>query len=205
MLESRDESVEETDLAGGGETGGIEERLYDDAVGEGRRRRHEVVDVRGLRELAELDGVLDMHAQRLTPFLVADGLPLGQVGVTERAIPRTHPHPVHRHRLGRDRQDVQQGGVLYRRFDVPQGACEICVWLAPEVRGRGLITRAFRMLIDWALDVRRLTRVEWLCDPRNEPSIATAKRLGFTHEGTHRKAFNVNGEYRDVQVWAIVR
>jgi len=98
-----------------------------------------------------------------------------------------------------------QGGVLYRRFDAAQAVCEIGVWLASELRGRGLITRASQALIDWALDIRGLTRVEWLCDPRNQPSIATAKRLGFTHEGTHRKAFRVDDEHRDVQVWAIVR
>jgi ribosomal-protein-serine acetyltransferase len=49
-----------------------------------------------------------------------------------------------------------------------------------------------------------MVRVEWLCDPRNEASIAAARRLGFTHEGTHRKAFDLDGEHRDVQVWAIV-
>jgi ribosomal-protein-serine acetyltransferase len=100
--------------------------------------------------------------------------------------------------------DVLQGGVLYRIFDSAQGVCEIGVWLAPEVRGRGLITRASRVLIDWALGVRGMTRVEWQCDPRNEASIAAAKRLGFTHEGTHRKAYAINGEHRDVQVWSIV-
>lgn len=97
-----------------------------------------------------------------------------------------------------------QGGVLYRTFDSAQGICELGVWLAPEVRGRGLITRASRVLIDWALDVRGMTRVEWLCDPRNEPSVAAARRLGFTLEGTHRKAFYLEGEHRDTQVWAIV-
>ncbi|MEV5755043.1 GNAT family protein [Actinoallomurus sp. NPDC052308] len=99
---------------------------------------------------------------------------------------------------------VLRGGVIYRAFDAAQRVCEIGVWLEPEVRGRGLITRACRVLIDWAVDVRGMVRVEWRCDPRNEASIAVARRLGFTLEGTHRKAFHLEGEHRDVQVWAIV-
>ncbi|WP_433186812.1 GNAT family N-acetyltransferase [Actinoallomurus sp. CA-150999] len=97
-----------------------------------------------------------------------------------------------------------EGGVIFRTFNAAQGVCELGVWLSPEARGRGLINRACRVLIDWAIDVRGMVRVEWLCDPRNEASIAAARRLGFTHEGTHRKAFHLDGEHRDVQVWAIV-
>jgi ribosomal-protein-serine acetyltransferase len=99
---------------------------------------------------------------------------------------------------------VLQGGVIYRTFNTAQGVCELGVWLAPEMRGRGLITLACRELIAWALDVRGMVRVEWLCDPRNEASIAAARRLGFAHEGTHRKAFYLDGEHRDVQVWAVI-
>lgn len=99
---------------------------------------------------------------------------------------------------------VMQGGLLYRTFNTAQRVCEIGVWLAPEVRGRGLITRASRVLIDWAINVRGMARVEWRCNPCNGPSVATARRLGFTHEGTHRNAYHLNGEQRDVQVWAII-
>jgi ribosomal-protein-serine acetyltransferase len=98
---------------------------------------------------------------------------------------------------------VLQGHIVYRNFDTEHRTCEIGGWLAPDVRGRGLFTSAAQVLIDWAINVRGMVRVEWRCNPRNQPSIATAARIGFTYEGTHRKASYVHGEYRDVQIWAI--
>jgi ribosomal-protein-serine acetyltransferase len=97
------------------------------------------------------------------------------------------------------------GGVLFRTFDAARGSCEIGVWLAAEAEGRGLITRAAQQLIDWAIGVRGLTRVEWRCVPTNERSVAVAKRLGMTAEGTLRQAFPYRGELHDVQIWATVR
>lgn len=62
---------------------------------------------------------------------------------------------------------VLQGGTVFRTFDAGMGVCEAGVWLAAEVRGRGLVTAAVRHMIDWAFGVRGMRRVEWLCDPRN--------------------------------------
>ncbi|QKW39188.1 GNAT family N-acetyltransferase [Actinomadura sp. NAK00032] len=99
---------------------------------------------------------------------------------------------------------VLQGGTVFRTFDAGQGTCEAGVWLAAGARGRGLITTAVRHMIDWAFGVRGLHRVEWLCDPRNTASAAVAKRLGMTCEGVHRQAFLLDGERRDVEVWAVL-
>ncbi|URN06958.1 GNAT family N-acetyltransferase [Actinomadura madurae] len=99
---------------------------------------------------------------------------------------------------------VLQGGTVFRTFDAAQGVCEAGVWLAAEARGRGLITEAVRVMIDWAVGTRGMHRVEWLCDPRNTASAAVAKRLGMTCEGVHRQAFVLDGERRDVQVWAVL-
>ncbi|MEV0664501.1 GNAT family N-acetyltransferase [Actinomadura luteofluorescens] len=99
---------------------------------------------------------------------------------------------------------VLQGGTVFRTFDAAQGVCEAGVWLAAEARGRGLITTAVRIMIDWAIGTRGMHRVEWLCDPRNTASAAVAERLGMTCEGVLRQAFVLDGDRRDVQVWAIL-
>lgn len=99
---------------------------------------------------------------------------------------------------------VLSGVALFRIFDTEQWFCEVGVWIAPEHQGRGLITAAAARLIDWAVDVRGMQRVEWWCEPDNARSQAVAKRLGFSREGLLRSTFVMNGERHDAQVWGIL-
>ena len=95
------------------------------------------------------------------------------------------------------------GGVMFRRFDPVGGSCELGVWLGPEAQGRGLMTAAVRKMIDWAIGVRGIGRVEWLATTDNERSIAVAKRVGMTFEGVKRSDYMLNGVRRDSAVYSI--
>jgi ribosomal-protein-serine acetyltransferase len=95
-----------------------------------------------------------------------------------------------------------RGGVMFRHFDPVGGTCEIGVWLAPEAQGRGLMTTAVRKMIDWAILVRGIGRVEWLATTDNERSIAVAKRVGMSYEGIKRSDYILNGERRDSAVYS---
>ncbi|MTE18256.1 GNAT family N-acetyltransferase [Streptomyces sp. TRM43335] len=96
------------------------------------------------------------------------------------------------------------GGMMFRLFDAAAGSCELGAWLAPEAQGRGLVTAAASRMIDWAVGVRGLSRVEWLVSPENGPSVAVARRLGMTHEGTLRSVFPLGGRRHDLQVWSLL-
>jgi ribosomal-protein-serine acetyltransferase len=96
------------------------------------------------------------------------------------------------------------GGIMYRTFDAESGICEVGCWLEPAGTGRGLITIAAGVLIDWALRVRGLHRVEWHCRPDNTGSINVAKRLGMTLEGTLRSTYPYRGVRHDSQIWALI-
>ncbi|MFJ4621607.1 GNAT family N-acetyltransferase [Streptomyces sp. NPDC088812] len=96
------------------------------------------------------------------------------------------------------------GGALFRIFDTRSGVCELGVWLSPEAQGRGLVTRAARHLVDWALKERGMARVEWRVTPANIRSVAVAKRLGMRHEGTLREVFPFNGVRQDLEIWALL-
>lgn len=96
------------------------------------------------------------------------------------------------------------GGVLFRTMDVPAGNAEAGCWLEPAAVGRGLVTRAVRVIIDWAVDQRGIHRVEWLLSAGNTASAAVARRLGMTREGVLRESYLHRGERADVEVWSVL-
>jgi ribosomal-protein-alanine N-acetyltransferase len=96
---------------------------------------------------------------------------------------------------------------------VPLGQCgidgwssgdvaQIGYWLAPQVRGRGITTRAVVLLANWlfALGASRvfLTVVE-----DNHSSIAVAKRAGFLLEGPSGEQSVWHGRRHEVLVFAV--
>jgi len=96
------------------------------------------------------------------------------------------------------------GGTMFVAFDAAAGNCEVGVWLEPAGTGRGLVTRAARILIDWALVTRGLHRVEWHCRPDNTASINVAKRLGLRLDGVLRSSYPYRGVRYDAQVWSVL-
>ena len=96
------------------------------------------------------------------------------------------------------------GGTMFVKFDATAGTCELGCWLEPAGTGRGLITRAAQVLLDWAMRVRGLHRAEWRCRPDNISSINVAKRLGMQLEGTLRSQYPYRGVRYDCEVWAKV-
>ncbi len=102
------------------------------------------------------------------------------------------------------RDEELVGGTVFRTIDAPNGTCEIGVWLAPRAGGRGIVTRACQVMIDWAFRVRGLSRVEWRAVSTNARSIATAQRLGMTREGTLRSAVPGEAGRQDLEIWAVV-
>lgn len=59
---------------------------------------------------------------------------------------------------------------------------EIGYWLRSDLTGKGLATEAAQAMLDVAVALPGLTRVEIHCDPRNAPSAAVPRRLGFRLE-----------------------
>jgi ribosomal-protein-serine acetyltransferase len=100
--------------------------------------------------------------------------------------------------------DKLVGGVLFRVFDGVRGNAEAGCWLEPAAVGKGLVTRAARAIIDWAVEDRGIHRVEWVAASLNEPSIAVARRLGMHRDGVLREAYPHRGVRYDMEVWSVL-
>lgn len=99
---------------------------------------------------------------------------------------------------------VLVGGVLTLNFDAERGNCEVGCWLEPAATGRGLVTRAMRVLIDWAIEERGIHRVEWIAASGNRASLNVARRLGMTRDGVQRESHLHQGVRLDLEVWSLL-
>jgi ribosomal-protein-serine acetyltransferase len=82
---------------------------------------------------------------------------------------------------------------------------EIGYWLAREFQGRGIMTSAVRAVTEHALAELELNRVEIRCAVDNTKSAAVPKRLGFACDGVLRQASLLDGRYRDLEVYSMLR
>ena len=96
------------------------------------------------------------------------------------------------------------GGVLFRTMNVEQGTAEVGCWLEPAAVGKGLVTRAARVIIDWAVHERGIHRIEWQVASGNAASIAVARRLGMQRDGVLRSNNVHHGQRYDTEVWSIL-
>ncbi len=79
-------------------------------------------------------------------------------------------------------------------------------WLSPGARGRGVATRALRLVVDWTLATTRAVRLDLWTDLENDASGRVAERAGFAREGI-RRAWDLDraGRAIDVVFYVLVR
>jgi RimJ/RimL family protein N-acetyltransferase len=93
------------------------------------------------------------------------------------------------------------GSVALHRPSWETGDAEIGYWTAREARGRGVATRAVRLLSAHALGTLGLARVEIAAFAENEPSQAVARAAGFTEVGLRERHVEHQGALRDCVVF----
>ena len=97
------------------------------------------------------------------------------------------------------------GGIGTHKIEWLYRKVEVGYWIAQRYQSKGIVTAACRAVIDHAFGEWQLNRVEIHCATGNQKSCAIPKRLGFQFEGVMREAQLLNGEYQDINVYAMLK
>ena len=81
------------------------------------------------------------------------------------------------------------GAIGVRWLDgLDAGTAEVGYWMSPDARGRGLCSRALRLVSRWVLEEARAPRLQLRADEVNLASNKVAQNAGFTREGVLRSS-----------------
>ena len=94
---------------------------------------------------------------------------------------------------------VTVGGI--QRFPLHSGW--IGYWVGSRYAGRGVATVAVAQVVGHALAAGRLHRIEATVSPANLPSQRVLAHLAFRQEGLLQRYLDIDGGWRDHQLWAI--
>lgn len=100
--------------------------------------------------------------------------------------------------------DTCRGQVRVRGVDWDHRRGELAVWLAPQVRGRGLGRSALRLAGEWLLGDCGLVRVEIQAEPENLSVLHAAQAAGFVREGVLREHRRKRGQGVDMVIMSLI-
>lgn len=131
-----------------------------------------------------------------------------EAGWTQRLIKLNE---LHRMGLGYyiliiDKQSSEMLGTVsfsnLSRF--PFHACSIGYSLANNAQGRGVMTRAVKLAVNYMFTIQNMHRIMASYMPRNKRSESVLQRVGFVKEGFAKGYLLINGEWEDHNLTALV-
>ncbi len=94
-------------------------------------------------------------------------------------------------------------GIMPRNWEIRY--FELGYWLRRSAEGRGYMTEAVRLVVEYLFAELRAQRVEIRCDERNSHSANVARRLGFVRDGLLRNDLpGTDGSVRNTLVFSLV-
>ena len=82
--------------------------------------------------------------------------------------------------------------------------CSLGYWMGEAHAHQGMMGEALTALLPYAFDRLGLHRIEAACLPSNEPSKNLLTKIGFRQEGLARGYLQINGEWRDHALFALL-
>ncbi len=80
------------------------------------------------------------------------------------------------------------GGLGFNSLDAESASGEIGYWLSAGARGRGLTTRALRLVTLWGFEALGLERIQVRAEAENVASCRVAEKAGYRREGVIRSS-----------------
>ena len=96
------------------------------------------------------------------------------------------------------------GGGGVNQINTPHNFANIGYWVRQSKQGRGVATSAARLLIDFAINELKLTRVELVIRPENLESRRVAEKLDATLESTARNRIVSYGKAWDGLIYTLI-
>ncbi|MBI3984345.1 MAG: GNAT family N-acetyltransferase [Candidatus Levybacteria bacterium] len=96
------------------------------------------------------------------------------------------------------------GVISFNTISKENKKAEIGYWLDKNYQGKGIMTKACKLLIEHGFNKLKLHRIEISCADGNSKSCAIPQRLGFKKEGYFKQAGLINGKFFDVNWFGLV-
>lgn len=93
------------------------------------------------------------------------------------------------------------GTCALNRVDRHHRTANLGFWLRSGATGRGVATRAARMVLIHGLTTMGLERIEVIVSVANAPSLRVARRLGLATEGDRHSALRIGDERHDARAF----
>lgn len=102
------------------------------------------------------------------------------------------------------RGDKFIGSIGFPNFDREAKATEIGYWIDRDEEGKGIVSQACKLLIDYAFNEMKMNRIQIRCVAENLRSAAIPVRLGFVKEGVLRQSQFRNGKLHDFVIYGLL-
>ncbi len=102
-------------------------------------------------------------------------------------------------------EDAYIGDIGFFNFQEPHNRVEIGYRLKREYWGRGIVGGFLRQLVRFGFTEKKYNRIEATVDARNDRSKKVLLKNGFRLEGTFREYECENGEFVDIEMYAILK
>jgi ribosomal-protein-alanine N-acetyltransferase len=96
------------------------------------------------------------------------------------------------------------GIIGHYRMQTEHFRAEIGYMLLPEYHGRGIITEAIKVVLNYGFDIMKLHSIEAIIDPDNFASERALQKSGFVKEAHFKENEYYNGRFLDTAIYCIL-